>query len=94
MPTTPASAEPTAIAEIESELLAFLQRHIRLPMAPDTELFTSGAVTSLFALKLVIHVETTYGVAVAGDDLSLENFRTARAMAQLVDRLRTQATDG
>jgi methoxymalonate biosynthesis acyl carrier protein len=44
-------------------------------------------VTSLFALQIVVHLEDRYRVRIGGADLKLDNFRTAEAMAALVDRL-------
>ncbi|MFI6682989.1 phosphopantetheine-binding protein [Streptomyces sp. NPDC050485] len=89
--STTESAQPTA-AETESELLSFLEGRVKVAVAADTDLFASGAVTSLFSLELVVHVETTYGVAVLGDELSMDNFRSVRAMVGLIGRLR--AADG
>jgi methoxymalonate biosynthesis acyl carrier protein len=59
-------------------------------VAADVDLFASGLVSSLFALQLVVHVESAFGVSVTGADLKLDNFRTVRAMAELVLRLRGQ----
>ncbi|WP_406171520.1 acyl carrier protein [Streptomyces sp. NBC_00996] len=80
------STQPTA-AEIEAELLAFLHSRGKVAVASDTDLFASGAVTSLFSLELVMHVETAYGVAVVGDELNMDNFRSVRAMVALIERL-------
>ncbi|MEI5097697.1 phosphopantetheine-binding protein [Streptomyces sp. PmtG] len=91
--SAPSSAQPTT-AEIESELLAFLESRVKVPVEPDTDLFASGAITSLVALSLVVHVETTYGFAVKGDDLQLDYFRSVRAMVALIERLRAEPGDG
>ncbi|MFJ8716857.1 acyl carrier protein [Streptomyces violaceus] len=91
--STTSSAEPTA-AEIESALLSFLEERVKVPVAADTDLFASGAVTSLFSLELVVHVETTYGVAVQGDELRMDNFRSVQSMVGLIERLRAEPGDG
>ncbi|MBY8884726.1 acyl carrier protein [Streptomyces sp. PTM05] len=85
--TPTSSIQPTA-TEIETELLAFLHGRGKVEVAPDTDLFASGAVTSLFSLELVTHVEAAYGVAVVGDELRMDNFRSVRAMVGLIERLR------
>lgn len=91
--STTSSAEPSA-TEIEAALLSFLEGRVKAPVAADTDLFASGLVTSLFSLELVVHVETTYGVAVQGDELRMDNFRSVRAMVGLIERLRSGRGDG
>ena len=71
------------------DLLGFLTRLTKAEHAPDEDLFAAGGLSSLMALELVVHVEREYGITVAGDELSLDNFRTAEAMARLVRRLRS-----
>lgn len=72
---------------IKENLLAFLAERTRKPVAADTDLFASGLVSSMFALELVVHVESQFGVSVEGSDLRLENFRTVDSMTELVLRL-------
>ena len=55
------------------------------------DLFASGLVSSMFAMQLVVHLESAYGIAIIGPELKLDNFRTVQAMANLVLRLRTSA---
>ncbi|MFY1621960.1 acyl carrier protein [Micromonospora sp. WMMD735] len=71
------------------ELARFLTARTGRSWPPDTDLFATGGLSSLFAMELVVHLEQTYGVSVRGADLRLDNFRTVRQMAALVDRLRT-----
>jgi methoxymalonate biosynthesis acyl carrier protein len=82
---TDKAAETTAITaeEVERELLAFLARRLKNEFAPDLDLFKTGLVSSLFAMELVVHVESTYEIAVIGPDLKLDNFRTVQRMTAL-----------
>ncbi|MCX4657985.1 acyl carrier protein [Streptomyces uncialis] len=77
--------------DLEKELLGFLEGHTGTPWEADTDLFAAGGLSSLFAMQLVVHLEKTYTIAVRGADLRLDNFRTVRRMAGLVDRLRRPA---
>lgn len=77
-----------ALDALEAELLAFLTERTGMHLGPEDDLFATGTVSSLFAMQLVVHVEQAYGVVVGGDDLKLDHFRSARAMAALVARLR------
>ncbi|MFC7817156.1 acyl carrier protein [Streptomyces sp. NPDC057367] len=88
------SSPRQSTTEIEAELLAFLESRVKVSLDADADLFASGAVTSLFSLELVVHVETVYGVAVGGDELKMDNFRTVRSMTALIERLRGNPTTG
>ncbi|MBT0772360.1 hypothetical protein KIH74_25675 [Kineosporia sp. J2-2] len=72
---------------VAANLIGFLEQRTRQTVAPDLDLFGSGLVTSLFALELLVHLESTFGVAVTGNDIRLDNFRTVGAMTALVLRL-------
>lgn len=72
---------------VRRNLMSFLEQRTKRAVAADVDLFATGLVTSLFALELVIHLEQSFGVTVAGPDLTLDNFRTVDAMTALVLRL-------
>ncbi|MDF3142969.1 MULTISPECIES: phosphopantetheine-binding protein [unclassified Streptomyces] len=72
----------------------FISSHVHgVPVEDDEDLFAGGYVNSLFAVQLVMWVENTFDVQVAGKDLDFVNFSTIDAIAVFVDRKRT-ATDG
>jgi methoxymalonate biosynthesis acyl carrier protein len=79
----------SSAAEIEQRIGEFLEAKTRVSWEPEVDLFASGAVSSLFAMELVVFVEGTFGVTVEGADLALDNFRTLRSMSSLVTRLRS-----
>jgi methoxymalonate biosynthesis acyl carrier protein len=69
------------------QTLAFMQP--RFPghaLDPADDIFALGFVNSLFAMELVVFVETTFGFTVPNEELRLDNFRTADAVADLVER--------
>lgn len=74
--------------DVEENLLRFLAQHTKRTWALDEDLFASGAVSSMFALQLVMHLEQAFGIAIGGEDLTFANFRSVSAMAALVGRLR------
>ncbi|MFG3346196.1 acyl carrier protein [Streptomyces sp. NPDC048018] len=82
------SADTTT--RIETEVLGFVRERTGLELGATDDLFATGAVTSLFAMHLVTHVEQTYGVSVTGPLLKLDNFRSASAVAALVTGLRQE----
>jgi acyl carrier protein len=52
----------------------------------DHDIFKLGFVNSLFAMELVMFIETTFEFTIPNEELTLDNFRTITAMTGLVDR--------
>jgi len=86
--TTAAPAE-----QIAADLLAFITARTKAAVAPDQDLFAGGLVSSMFAMELVVHLESGYDVAIVGADLKLDNFRTVERMVDLVQRLGAASAD-
>lgn len=57
-------------------------------IAETADIFSFGHINSLFATELVMYVEKSFGVTIPNHELRIENFRTAQAITELVDRLR------
>lgn len=51
---------------------------------PDLDLFESGLVNSLFAMQLLLFVESEFAVQVTDEDLDLKNFRSLSAVSAFV----------
>lgn len=56
-------------------------------LGPDSKLLESGLLDSLQLVELVGFVEERFGVVVDLDELTPQNFETARRIAALADRL-------
>jgi acyl carrier protein len=52
----------------------------------DADIFASGLVNSLFAMQLVLFVENEFAIKIDNEDLTIDNFRTINALAELIDR--------
>ncbi|CAM4161073.1 acyl carrier protein [Kibdelosporangium persicum] len=85
--STDRSAEPGSAAGAEASLLGFLASRTKKDWDADTDLFASGGLSSLFAMELVVYLEETFDIEIAGADLRLDNFRTVTRMVSLVRRL-------
>lgn len=72
---------------IESEIGAYLAARLDTTVEVEQDLFAANLISSMFAMELVVHLEQSYGIAVVGRDLKLDNFRSVRNMADLVLRL-------
>lgn len=83
----------TEHTEVEEKLLAFLRERTGQGWTVDRDLFAEGGLSSLFAMELVVQLESAFDIEVAGPDLQLANFRTVTAMAELVARLRQNPDD-
>lgn len=75
------------------DIQEFLTERIKITPEVNQDLFSSGLVTSLFALELVAFIEKKYGIEINGADLKLNNFRTIGAMISLVRRIRAKEHD-
>jgi acyl carrier protein len=52
----------------------------------DEDIFAAGYVTSLFAMQLVLFLESQFNIQLNNQDLRLDNFRTVTVIANLVER--------
>lgn len=76
--------------EIKQQIKSFLAEQIRQQdLQDDEDIFAGGYVTSLFAMQLVLFIESQLGVQLKNQDLRLDNFRTVNVMADLVERKQT-----
>jgi methoxymalonate biosynthesis acyl carrier protein len=87
-PNQTSTVAPVTAEIIENDLAGFLAEKAKTSVQPDQDLFASGLVSSMFAMQLVVQLESTYDIAIIGPDLKLDNFRTVQAMTELVLRLR------
>jgi methoxymalonate biosynthesis acyl carrier protein len=87
------AATTSSVEKIERRIGEFLEAKTKAVWEPETDLFASGVVSSLFAMELVVFVEGTFDVEVEGADLAIDNFRSVRAMSSLVTRLRGAGAD-
>ena len=77
--------------EVESMIAKHLSQYFRVDSFPvDADIFAMGLVNSLFALELVLYVEKTFMIEIGDADLERGNFRSARAMADLIVRKRAE----
>lgn len=86
------TAGPATRETIETRLLSFLETRLKTAVEPGQDLFAGGLVASMFAMELVVHLEQSFGIAIIGSDLQLDNFRSVNTMTELV--LRLQQSDG
>lgn len=70
----------------------FVSRHLNgVEFTDEQDLFAAGYVNSLFAVQIVMFVEGTLGVPVAGEDLDIRNFTSVERIDAFVTG--KQATD-
>ncbi|MFJ2774386.1 acyl carrier protein [Streptomyces sp. NPDC087300] len=84
----------TAEGTVKEAIRDFLSQHTRRTWEDEQDIFAQGAVSSLFAMQLVVFLEKTFHVVIGGADLQLDNFRTVRTMSTLVSRLQEPAGGG
>ena len=59
---------------------------------PDTDLFNSGIIDSFNMIEIIEHVEERFQIAIAMEDLTLQNFGTVTAIAKTVLSYQAQAS--
>ena len=79
---------------VEADLIAFFDAHGGLPGESideqlDFPFLSTGVISSLGLVELVMHVEGTYGVRLGPDDLQGPAFQTVRGIAQLLREKRS-----
>lgn len=78
---------------VQEQVLGFI--HGRFPdveLSGSEDIFQLGFVNSLFAMELVMFIEKQFGVTIPNNELQIDNFRSAKSMAGLVDRCAPLAT--
>jgi acyl carrier protein len=83
-----ASRDPAAIVEeIRRYLLeTFLKGGGENSITAATRLLGGDLLDSIGMLELTVHLEETYGVAIAAEEVTPENFGTLGSLARFVDR--------
>lgn len=72
---------------VVSDIRGFLGQFVSDPDVPvDQDLFGSGLVNSLFAMQLVLHIESEYGLSISNEDLDFDNFKSLEAIAEFIER--------
>ena len=73
--------------ETQVRIKQFLSRFFKShDLQLDEDIFALGFVSSLLAMQLVAFVEKEFGIQVEDSDLDLANFRSIRAISDLVAR--------
>ncbi|WP_379155598.1 acyl carrier protein [Paenibacillus sp. sgz5001063] len=74
--------------EVKASIRQFLSRYIKnVTLEDHDDIFASGFVNSLFAMQLVMFLESQFKIRIQNNDMNFDNFRTIDAIAELVDRL-------
>jgi acyl carrier protein len=74
-------------ADARAEIRSFItQRFPQAEVTDSCDIFEFGFVNSLFAMELVMFIETTFGITIPNEELTLDNFRTIDAMAGVITR--------
>ena len=73
--------------EISGKIKGFVGQFVGTEdIDPDTDLFETGMVNSLFAMQLVLFIEKQFGIVVDNEDLDVDNFSSLNAVERFVDR--------
>ncbi len=80
---------------VQIQVLGFIRgRFPDVEISESEDIFRLGFVNSLFAMELVMFIEKQFGLTIPNDELQIDNFRTAKSMAGLVERCSPVAAEG
>ncbi len=76
--------------EIAQNLIDYLKSTTSgdVPIAPTDRLLEDGVIDSQGMLGLVTHIEETYDIIVADDDVDLDNFGSVEAIVRYISASR------
>ncbi|MEO8971481.1 MAG: acyl carrier protein [Ktedonobacteraceae bacterium] len=75
------------MTDVRSKVHAFLGRFFQnFALQDNQDIFALGFVNSLFAMQLVMFVESEFAISVDNEDLDIDNFRTVNAIVLLIER--------
>jgi len=78
------------MTDIHTSIKKFLARYFQdRALKDDEDIFADGTINSLFALQLVLFVESAFGITVTNEDLDIEHFRTINNIAAFVTQKQT-----
>lgn len=72
-------------ADIAGRYREFLGRFLGgIEVGEEENIFQTGVVNSLFAMQIILFVESEFGIAVESEDMEIANFSTVNALARFV----------
>jgi acyl carrier protein len=71
--------------DVRTRIGTYVRRAITEPIGDDDDIFELGIVDSLFALQLVVFVESEFSIVAEREDLDVRNFCSIAALTAFVD---------
>ena len=68
-----------------------LSDHENLNLSVDDNLLIGGLVDSLGIMRLITHIEQTFGIQVPPEDVTIEHFRSIRVIAEYIESRKATA---
>ena len=74
---------------MKEQIKEFLEKNRKISnLDEDEDLFKKGYVNSLFALQLVMFLESTFSIKIKSKEITEDNFRTVNNIYETVKRLK------
>ena len=75
----------SAVSDDQIIQLLLQKLHVEAPSS-DTDLMASGLLDSLALVELMSSLEELFGVHISFDEIEIDNFRSARRIAEFVNQ--------
>jgi acyl carrier protein len=81
--------------DIRGKIEQFLLRMFRVKhLGAEEDIFSLGAINSLFAMQLILYLEKEFQIRIENKDMDLNYFRTLTSITELVERKRQLSLSG
>ncbi len=75
-----------AYPQMKEDITAYLERRIgsNVSLSQEDDIFALGLVNSMFALQLIMFLESEYNITIENEDLELKNFNTVNNIVHFI----------
>ncbi len=83
-------SEPLVREKIRQFIIANMNSFEEIELLDSDNIFQSGFVSSIFAMRLLNFIEKEFSVQIPDDDILLKNFSSVDVMNEMVSRLQSE----
>ena len=81
--------------QIRGATVEFFSRYLRTSVLDnDQNIFKSGIVNSLFAMQIIMFVESEFSISVESEDMKISNFSSVNSLTHFVRSKTSQERHG
>lgn len=82
----PDGGKTASVEGLEGRVLDIMAEGLGVPVGPEVDVIQRGLMDSLNFVDLLVRLEEAFGVRIDVEDVELDDFRTARSIADYLSR--------